>query len=223
MATAPRITPELSFARGRTAMIVGSLALAGFGVILAAVMTRRSEAIDLALTLRIQTQRHRSFALLMRAVSWPGFPPQSRVIPVAAASVMWAARMRTEAVFQLIAWGTALIATVVKSFVRRPRPSSEKVSVVLAPLGGSSFPSGHVLTYVGVYGFMAFVVHVKVARESVRWPAVAGLLGLIGLVGPSRIYLGHHWPTDVAASYALGTAYVFVVMYAYRRVKVREL
>jgi undecaprenyl-diphosphatase len=70
---------------------------------------------------------------------------------------------------------------------------------------------------------MAFVIHITVARESVRWPAVAGLVGLIGLIGPSRIYLGHHWPTDVAASYALGTAYVFVVMYAYRRVKVREL
>ncbi|MGZ8874624.1 MAG: phosphatase PAP2 family protein [Halobacteriota archaeon] len=39
-------------------------------------------------------------------------------------------------------------------------------------------------------------------------PMSMGLLAMVGLVGPSRIYEGHHWPTDVTASYLLGTAYV---------------
>ncbi len=76
---------------------------------------------------------------------------------------------------------------------------------MLAPLGGSSFPSGHVLTYVGTYGFLAYPrLHDRAPAGGslavVRW----GCLGWSPLVGPSRIYQGHHWPTDVAASYLIG-------------------
>jgi undecaprenyl-diphosphatase len=208
--------------RDRNAMLVASAALAAFGVILVAVRKRYSDGIDLAITLRLQADRRRWLAALMEAASWPGFPPQSRVIPPLAIAAMLALRLRTEAWFQLIAWGTALVSTVAKGFIQRPRPLPEQVRVVLAPLGGSSFPSGHVLTYVGTYGFMAFVVYRVVAPPQVRWPLSLGLLGLIGLVGPSRIYQGHHWPSDVAASYTLGLAYLVAVMALYRAVKERQ-
>lgn len=217
------VRPRVTWLRGRHALLVTGAALVGFGALLTAVRSRRSEAADIAITIRLQARRHRSVALVMQAVSWPGFPPQSRLIPPLAIAVMLAARLRTEAGFQFLAWGTALIATVVKAFVRRPRPLPEQVQVVLAPLGGSSFPSGHVLTYVGVYGFMAVVVNGVVANPQVRWPVTVGLVGLVGLVGPSRIYLGHHWPTDVAASYTLGMAYLAVLVAVYQRAKAREL
>jgi len=44
-------------------------------------------------------------------------------------------------------------------------------------------------------------------------------LGLVTLVGPSRIQQGHHWFTDVTASYLLGTSYVVGLAALYRRVK----
>lgn len=53
-------------------------------------------------------------------------------------------------------------------------------------------------------------------------PMSMGLLAMVGLVGPSRIYEGHHWPIDVAASYLLGTAYVIGLTALYRQVKARE-
>lgn len=217
--TVPRWLARL---RGRNAMLVASAAMAGFGAIFVAVKNSRSDEIDVAITLRWQAAHHRSLALLMEAASWPGFPPQSRVIPPLAIATMLVMRLRTEAMFQLLAWGTALASTVVKGFVQRPRPLPEQVRVVLAPLGGSSFPSGHVLTYVGTYGFMAFVAYSVVRPPLVRWPLSLGLVGMIGLVGPSRIYQGHHWPTDVAASYTLGLAYLIGLMALYRKVKERE-
>jgi len=200
-------------------MIVAGVALVGFGVLFATVKAKRSQAIDIAITLQVQAQQRPAVARLMELVSWPGFPPQSRVIPPLAMSTMFVMGLRTEALFQLLAWGTGGISTLVKAFVRRPRPLPEQVRVVLAPLGGSSFPSGHVLTYVGTYGFMAFLVYSVVRPPYIRWPLSAGLLVMVGLVGPSRIYQGHHWPTDVAASYLLGTAYVIGLIALYRRVK----
>ena len=209
--------------RGRAGMYVAGAALAGFGALFALVKAGRSNAFDAALTLRIQAERHQSLSKAMEVVSWPGFPPESRIIPPVIASTMFVAGLRTEAAFQLLAWGSAGISTVVKEMVQRPRPLPDQVNVVIAPLGGSSFPSGHVLTYVGTYGFTAFVVYSAVRPPQLRWPVVAGLLGMIGLVGPSRIYLGHHWPTDVTASYLLGTAYLIGLMALYRRVKARDL
>ena len=205
--------------RGRNGMYIAGAALVGFGVLFAAVKAKRSTAIDAAITMQVQADQRPAVKELMKAVSWPGFPPQSRVIPPLAMATMFVMGLRTEAFFQLLAWGTGGISTVVKGFVRRPRPLPEQVRVVLAPLGGSSFPSGHVLTYVGTYGFMAFLVYSVIRPPFVRWPLSIGLLAMVGLVGPSRIYEGHHWPSDVAASYLLGTAYLIGLMALYRRVK----
>lgn len=208
--------------RGRNGMVVAGAGLGAFAGLFAAVKARRSDAVDLALTLRWQARRHRSLALLMEAASWPGFPPQSRVIPPLIICGLALSRLHTEAAFQTAAWGTALVSTVAKGLVQRPRPLPEQVQVALAPLGGTSFPSGHVLTYVGTYGFLAFLVYTLVRPPQVRWPLSLGLVGMVGLVGPSRIYQGHHWPTDVAASYLLGLSYLIALMALYRRAKERE-
>src|SRR5205085_9262701 len=152
--------------------------------------------------------------------SWPGFPPQSRVIPPAVMAALAAGGLRTEALFLAVGWGSATVSTGLKTLMRRPRPvAGTDLRVVAAPLGGSSFPSGHVITYVGTYGWLAYTVH---SRLRPRWPRriiVACLCGLIAAVGPSRIYQGHHWPTDVAASYLLGTSYVVALTALYRRAK----
>jgi len=106
----------------------------------------------------------------------------------------------------------------------RARPVACKdLRVVAAPLGGSSFPSGHVLTYVGTYGFLAFLAATLVRPVALRRLLVGFMVGLVGLVGPSRIQQGHHWPTDVTASYLLGTSYLLGVVAVYRRLKARRV
>ena len=213
------VEPWEQIVRGRGALIVAGAALVGFGVLFGAVKAKRSTAIDVAITLQVQATKYPAVARAMELVSWPGFPPQSRVVPPLAMATMLVSGFPLEAVFQLLAWGTGALSNVVKGFVRRPRPLPEQVRVVLAPLGGSSFPSGHVLTYVGTYGFMAYVTYSTIRPPLVRWPLTGAFVGMVALVGPSRIYEGHHWPTDVAASYLLGTAYLIGLITVYRRVK----
>jgi undecaprenyl-diphosphatase len=157
---------------------------------------------------------------VMTAVSWPGFPPQSRVLPPALMAGLWLLRLRTEATMQLMAWGSAVLSTVIKRFMGRPRPvAGTDLRVVAADLGGSSFPSGHVLTYVGTYGWLAALANALIRPVWPRRIVVSGLGTLVALVGPSRIYQGHHWPTDVAASYLLGFSYLSGLIALYRRLK----
>lgn len=215
--------PRRALARSRGGLAAIGAAIVGFVGLFAIVRARRSDAIDAALTLRLQAVRRPGLARLMRAISWPGFPPQSRLIAPSLAGLLWAAGLRLEAAFQLGAWSSALVATLAKRVTRRPRPLHPRLAVVLAPLGGTSFPSGHVLTYAGVYGFFAYVVHAHLRPVRLRRAIVAGLMALIGLVGPSRIHQGHHWPTDVLASYLLGLPFLAFVVEAYQVVKRRGL
>ncbi len=187
-------------------IMVGSLA--AFGCLLALVREGQTSGLDVRITKALQASHGPAYGKLMHAVSWPGFPPQSRVIPPLVAVAWMAAGLPVEATCQILGWGSAGLSTLVKAFVRRPRPLPTQVVVVIAPLGGSSFPSGHVLTYCGVYGVAGYLLATRVRSDPGRIRAAAVPLGLVALVGPSRIQQGHHWPSDVAASYLLGIAWV---------------
>jgi membrane-associated phospholipid phosphatase len=218
------VAPHVAIARGRVANGVVGVCLVGFAALFWLVRTKRSEAFDVAWTLRLQRRRRRWLDAVMTVVSWPGFPPQSRFVPPSLIALLAILRLRTEAAFLAVAWGSALISTGLKALMRRPRPvAGTDLRVVVAPLGGSSFPSGHVLTFVGTYGFTAYLAATVIRDDLARTVATGTLVGLVALVGPSRIYQGHHWTTDVSASYLVGTAYLVVVVTAYRGVKERQL
>ena len=99
--------------RRRHGLQFGLLALAAFGAVFATVKLKRSAALDRAITLRIQRLRWPALGRLMWAVSWPGFPPQSRIIPPGIVAFLWLRRYRREAAFQAAAWGTAVLSTLV--------------------------------------------------------------------------------------------------------------
>ncbi|MGI9254700.1 MAG: phosphatase PAP2 family protein, partial [Thermomicrobiales bacterium] len=61
--------------------IATGIALIAFGVLYRAVKGGKSADLDHHATITIQRQQHPEFDRLMNLVSWPGFPPQSRIIP----------------------------------------------------------------------------------------------------------------------------------------------
>ncbi len=203
-------------------LIVVGAALGLFALLYRAVRDGRTRQIDEAATLALQRVDAPWFRRLMWVVSWPGFPPQSRIIPWAVSLVWLIFGKPIEALFQLLAWGTGVISFLVKRSMRRPRPDHPEIAVTKANIGGSSFPSGHVLNYIGVYGFLLYQLR---RDKPLNWPrriASWMLAGLLALVGVSRMYLGHHWMSDVTASYLLGGSYLFVLTRIYERVKSRS-
>lgn len=200
-----------------------AVALSWFAVVLAYVKLNRSQRFDLRITRSLQRLKGGPLPVILRAVSWPGFPPQSRIIPIAISFLWLALGFPLEAAFQFVAWGAGFLSTVIKSILRRPRPTADQVRVAPARLGDTSFPSGHVLIYTSVYGFLAFLIETLVRSTTWRRIGIWVLTTLVTLVGPSRIYLGHHWFTDVVASYLLGMSMLLANAAVYRRVKTRWL
>ena len=95
---------------------------------------------------------------------------------------------------------------IVKRVVARPRPFANPLvdaRVIQDPRPTTaSFPSGHAAT--------ALAGAVSLARV---WPQARWALGILGaLIAYSRIYVGVHYPSDVAAGLLLGAACVWLVL-----------
>jgi undecaprenyl-diphosphatase len=174
---------------------------------------------DLAVTTGLQSVGNPFLAGLMLLVSGPGFAPFNVLLVSLSASFFFLAGLRREALYAVAAaGGVSALAALFKAQWLRPRPDDSLVEVI-GSVSGYSFPSGHTLLYVGFFGFLFYWCYTSLRAG--RWrTALLWLFGLlILLVGPSRVYLGHHWASDVLASYALGLAYLLVLIRAYGSVR----
>jgi undecaprenyl-diphosphatase len=148
---------------------------------------------------------------LMVLVSAPGYYPWTVILWGGAVFFLLLRRQWVAAMLVALTALGAGLAELVKLIVARPRPTSDLVEVYRA-VTGYSFPSGHVVHYVAFYGVLGYLAWrrldgspplargVRLALELL----FAVCCALVVLVGPSRVFLGAHWPSDVIAGYLLG-------------------
>ncbi|HWS52972.1 MAG TPA: phosphatase PAP2 family protein [Pyrinomonadaceae bacterium] len=114
--------------------------------------------------------------------------------------------------------GAAVLNSVLKLAFRRERPPP---FFDTPPPESYSFPSGHALLCFCFYGVLAAVIAARLRGRRPRafvWAAAALLVALVGL---SRLYLGVHYPSDVAAGYAAAFVWVVAVASADRLMQAR--
>ncbi len=172
-------------------------------------------AVDLAVTRGLQSYHGVVFDRLMYAVSWIGFFPQSLVLGLVPCIVLLAAGLRWESLATLFAAVSEAVDVLFKVIVSRPRPSADLVHVI-KELTSHSFPSGHVLTTTTLCGFLAFLSYTLLKSSWERIALVTFFVLIIVLMGPSRIYEGQHWFSDVMGAYLLGSLWLALTIKVYR-------
>ena len=111
------------------------------------------------------------------------------------------------AVFLLAAMAGWLINQLIKVLVQRPRPTTEYVRVTEHP-DGWSFASGHTVAGTLFFGALALIAWRAMSPGRWRSVLIAVLIGTIGLIGISRVYVGAHWPTDVVGGWLIGALFL---------------
>jgi undecaprenyl-diphosphatase len=110
--------------------------------------------------------------------------------------------------------GSVLVTVLGKDLVGRARPP---LRLAVPPLETSaSFPSGHALNATVVLGLAAYLVMLGRRHLRSKLLVAAAVAVVVLAMGLSRVWLGHHWLTDVMAGWLIGLAWLAAVVTGHR-------
>ncbi len=186
-----------------------TLAAAGFALIAGAVVKGQTQQFDNAILRWMGNNGAPWLDVAALEVTALGARMVVYMVVLVASAFLWQSRHHYSAAMLWVAViGSGLINSVLKISFNRPRP--DVFPWRTQHVGLASFPSGHAMTSIVVYGTLAFLI----ARLApTRWLkrlvwTVAMLVVLV--VGLSRLYLGVHYPSDVLAGFVVGGAWAVV-------------
>jgi membrane-associated phospholipid phosphatase len=178
-------------------------------------------AIDVAITREFQENQSPWLRDAMIAVSYIGNVAILSIGLVALAAVLlWIVDLRLEAIMVVVVSATsAMLNWLIKLIVARPRPSASMVEI-LQKAAGLSFPSGHVMSYVSFWGLL-FSLSLILFKGNHWWRTALLIISalFVILVGPSRIYLGDHWASDVLGAYLFSGILLGIALWIYLYLK----
>ncbi len=206
---------------GRILLVVYAILLALFALLAWWVFYHPVLAIDVTITREFQENQAPWLHYTMLAVSFIGDVTALSIgLIVLATALFWVVDLRLEAVMIMAVSATsASLNALIKYIVARPRPTPYLVDVI-QNAGGKSFPSGHVMSYVAFWGLL-FSFAIILFKGNHWWrTALLIISGLfVVLVGPSRIYLGDHWASDVLGAYLIGGVLLGIALWIYLDLK----
>jgi membrane-associated phospholipid phosphatase len=100
--------------------------------------------------------------------------------------------------------GAVVLNVVLKFFFQRPRPM---LWHQIVDSSGYSFPSGHAM----MSSALAVSVIIIAWKSRLRYLVLALGASYVVVVGLSRMYLGVHFPTDIAAGWCVSLVWVLIV------------
>lgn len=149
--------------------------------------------------------------LALAATSLAGTYGTPAVVGVVLLVMLARKRYLDAATFLAAVGGAQLIESILKPIFAVARP---EVFPHLAHAGGFSFPSGHAVRGTAMFGFLAGLLVVTRPRSVWRWVLAALCVAVAVAICWSRVYLGVHWPTDVAAGAVASAGWVAACLMA---------
>lgn len=118
--------------------------------------------------------------------------------------------LEKENIYKLILTVTTTVLTNqgLKHTIRRIRPEHLR----LIKENGYSYPSGHSMVSIALYGLLIYLVYKKIKNKFIKTILILLLTIFILGIGISRIYLGVHYPTDVLAGFSLALPIIILIV-----------
>ncbi len=177
---------------------------------------------DLRITHFVQRTTLPGFQELMIVVTTLGNGGTPYLLVISTSILLRLRKHKAAALVCLVGVSTiSALNPLIKIIIARPRPSADLVRV-LSGVDHNSFPSGHTVFFVTFFGFLLFLTYVYRQRPIYHWLMSGVFVGMIALIGLSRIYLGAHWASDVIGGYLAGSLWLSLMIRAYANLKLRE-
>ena len=170
------------------------------------------EAFDLPVLEFLVENRSRWLTTVMRLATRPGGTLEAILLLTAGVVGSFLVTRKTRWPVFFASGVVALqLSHALKALVGRERPELDP----LYDVASKAWPSGHATASAATFGALGYFFLRVLPRP---W-SVLGLVAcalVVVAVGVTRVYLGVHWPTDVIGGWALGLAWVVVVVVATR-------
>jgi membrane-associated phospholipid phosphatase len=173
--------------------------------------------LDLKSYQELQEEASPLFDELMQGVSYLGETSMAMALTVIAVFTFALRRQWLEAIFMIATTSNVFLTSALKELIHRARPFPMPVNAngLIQNINQYSYPSGHVLFFVVFFGFFAYLSWINFTGR-VRIIVIATCAALIVLIGPSRVFLGAHWASDVVGSYIIGTIWLSILIFAHQ-------
>jgi len=203
-------------------ILVASVAIWGFGEFAETVMSGQTQAFDDAVLQWIAAHHTSALDAAMLEITALGTGSAVLMIVGVAALFLALTRHRYSAALLLAATaGGGLLNIVLKHYFDRPRPHIFEWGTHVV---SSSFPSGHAMSATIVYTTVAYLAARLQRRVWERAVTMIIAALVIIAISASRVYLGVHYPSDVAAGMIIGigwSAFCMATLEAIQRVAQR--
>lgn len=126
--------------------------------------------------------------------------------------LFWRFNWRAEAILLTgVVLSTPIINLILKELMQRPRPEFFH----LIEVKGYSFPSGHTMSAVSLYGIVLILVWFKLRNIGERIFLTVVISFIIIAIALSRIYLGVHYPSDIIGGIFMSNFIISLTFYLY--------
>ena len=198
-------SPRWTIALGITTLLVALVALSTYN----AVTTDRFVS-DLAISRWVQ--KFEGNEALEEALFYITFEALAGVFIMLAVLWLWfRSGHRVDAIVLLLAKFPNVINFPLRSIYGRPRPDETLVNVIGSP-AGQSFPSGHAVLVVLLYGFLLYILMQYTRSKRLIYAAWVLLVLYIPFSGLYVVHIGRHWGSDVVGGYLYGLLYLVIAI-----------
>jgi undecaprenyl-diphosphatase len=197
------------------AIWISLFSVIGFGAMAILFHSNKITAFDTAVTSFIQGLNSPFLTQVMKVFTFIGAGVPIAVIAVLIMILLFTVfKHRRELVlFAAVIIGSALLNLALKTIFHRARPDLNR----LIEITGYSFPSGHAMAAVTLYGILTYLLWKHIPSQVGRNFLLIFSAFMIIMIGLSRIYLGVHYPSDVIAGFLASGAWLAFSIWFYRR------
>ncbi len=169
--------------------------------------------IDMKTINYIQGLEHPYITLVMKFFSFIGDTIQVIIISVIILLILYKVfhQRRELLLFSIVLLGSTLFNVLLKNFFQRERPTIYQMVIE----ENFSFPSGHSMAALSLYGIVSFLLWRHIPKQSGRMVLITISAVFILVIGISRIYLGVHFPSDIIGAYLVSGAWLMFTIWLF--------